>query len=104
MWQEARLAIWRARHNKAGIKQLDAKKGYHVLTFGGDEKQVLQAVETTRGVLDSLVKLRREMGLETTGIPRSATERIERALRNHPEALNALLKELASDEKPAEVE
>ena len=60
-----------------------------------DEKQVLSAIDTTRAVLDSLVKLRREMGHEDTGIPRWA---IERTLRNHPEALEALLKELAIEE------
>jgi hypothetical protein len=69
------------------------------------KKQVLAAIDTTRAVLDSLAKLRREMGHEATGIPRWAIERIERALRNHPEALNALLEELAADgEKQAEVE
>jgi hypothetical protein len=36
---------------------------------------------------------------------RRAIERIERALRNHPEALNEMLKELAAEgEKQAEVE
>jgi hypothetical protein len=66
---------------------------------------VLQAIDTTRGILDSMVKLRREMGHEATGIPYWAIERIQRALRNHPEALNALLRELAADsDKPAELE
>ena len=69
-----------------------------MLTFGVDEKQVLSAIDTTRAVLDSLVKLRREMGPET-GIPRWAIERIECALRNHPAALKALLKELAAEEE-----
>ena len=45
-----------------------------------------------------MIKLRREMGHESTGIPRWAIERIERALRNHPEALNELLKELAAED------
>ena len=105
LWHEARLAIWRAKHSKAGIKLWDADEQRDVLTFVVDEKQVLAAIDTTRAVLDSMVKLRREMGPETTGIPRWAIERIERALRNHPEALNALLEELAADgEKQAEVE
>jgi len=60
---------------------------------------VLAALDTSRGILDSIVKLRREMGPADTGIPRWAIERIERALRNHPEALNALLRELAAEEE-----
>ena len=98
LWQEARLAIWRAKHSKAGIKQWNAEEGRDVLTFGVDEKLVLAAIDTTRAVLYSLVKLRREMGPET-GIPRWAIERIECALRNHPAALKALLKELAAEEE-----
>jgi hypothetical protein len=75
-----------------------------VLTFGVDEKLVLQAIDTTRGILDSIVRLRREMGHEDTGIPRWAIARIECALRNHPEALNELLKELVAEgEKQVEV-
>jgi hypothetical protein len=60
---------------------------------------VFAAIDTTRGALDSLVKLRREMGNRNTGIPRWAIERIERALRNHPEALNELLKALANHDE-----
>jgi hypothetical protein len=105
LWQEARQVIWRAKHSKAGTKVWNEAEQRDVLTFVADEKQVLAAIDTTRGILDSLVKLRRGMGPETTGIPRWAIERIERALRNHPEALNALLKELAAEgEKQAEVE
>ena len=79
--------------------------GKSVLTFVADDRLVLQALDVTRGILDSLIKLRKEMGHDSTGIPRWAIERIERALRNHPEALNELLKELAAEgEKQTEVE
>ena len=51
-----------------------------------------------------MMRLREKMGPETTGVPRWAIERIERALRDHPEALNALLKELAAEgEKETDV-
>jgi hypothetical protein len=39
-------------------------------------------------MLDSIIKLRREMGHADTGIRRRAIERIECALRNHPAAMN----------------
>ena len=69
-----------------------------------DEKQVLACIDTLRGVLDYMMRLREKMGPETTGVPRWAIERIERALRDHPEALNALLKELAAEgEKETDV-
>src|SRR6516165_5281102 len=55
LWHEARLAIWRAKHSKAGIKQHDEITDQDVLTFVVDEKQVLAAIDTTRSVLDSLV-------------------------------------------------
>jgi hypothetical protein len=99
LWQEARLAVWRAKHHKAGITEIDPQTGKPVLTFTVDERQVLAALDTTRGTLDSIVKLRHAMGNDDTGIPRWAIERIERALRNHPEALNALLRELAAEEE-----
>jgi len=38
------------------------------------------------------------MGHESTGIPRWAIEKIERALRDYPEAQRALLKELAAED------
>src|SRR5215469_2513972 len=98
LWKEARLAIWRAKHSKAGTSQWDPKQAREVLTFTVDEKQVLAAIDTTRGILDSMIKLRREMGHESTGIPRWAIERIERALRDYPEAQRALLKELAAED------
>jgi len=47
LWQEARLAIWRAKHNKAGIKQWDDDAQQYVVTFAADEKLVLQAIDTT---------------------------------------------------------
>jgi hypothetical protein len=102
LWQEARLAIWRAKHHKAGIKEIDPQTGKQVLTFTVDERQVLAALDTTRAILDSIVKLRRTMGPADTGIPRWAVERIERALRNHPEAQRELLKELAAEHDPDE--
>ena len=98
LWQEARLYIWRAKHSKAGVPQWDAQQAREVLTFTADEKQVLAAIDTTRGILDSMTKLRREMGQESTGIPRWAIEKIERALRDYPEAQQALLKELAAED------
>jgi len=104
LWKEARLALWRAKHSKLGTHIYDEAKKKTVTNFVVDEKLVLEAINVTKGVLDSIVKIRREIGHENTGIPRWAIERIERALRQHPEALNALLKELASEnEKPAEV-
>jgi hypothetical protein len=75
LWQEARLAIWRAKHSKAGIPQWDAQQAREVLTFTVDEKQVIAAIDTTRGILDSLIKLRREMGHESTRIPRWPSKR-----------------------------
>jgi hypothetical protein len=63
---------------------------------------VLAALDTSRGILDSIVKLRREMGPADTGIPRWAIERIERTLRNHPEAQRELLKGLAAEHDPDE--
>ena len=62
---------------------MEREEGREVLTFTVDEKQVLAAIDATRGILDSIVKLRREMGHQDTGIPRWAIERIERDLRNH---------------------
>ena len=59
---------------------------------------MLAAIDTTRGILDSSVKLRREMATKIPAFRRWAIERIERALRNHPEARNAPLPELAADE------
>ena len=43
-----------------------------MLTFGVHEKLGLAGIDTTRGILDSIIKLHREMGQETTGIPRWA--------------------------------
>jgi hypothetical protein len=101
LWQEARQVIWRAKHNKAGQKILDPTSGKQTLTFIADEKLVLQAIDTTKGILDSLVKLRRSMEPESTQIPRWAIQRIEAALRDHPAALKALLKALADDSDDA---
>jgi hypothetical protein len=95
LWHEARLAIWRAKHSKAGIKHHDPASDQDVLTFVVNEKQVLAAIDTTRAVLDSLVKLRRDLGPDANSIPRWAIDRIDHALRDHPRALHALLKELA---------
>jgi hypothetical protein len=97
LWQEGRLALWRAKHHKAGLKKWDPDTQQDVQTFTVDEKQVLATIDTLRGVLDSMAKIRREMGPEITGVPRWAIEKIERALRDHPEALKALLKELAEE-------
>jgi len=44
-----------------------------------------------------IIKLSGEMSHDDTGIPRWAIERIERALRDHPEALYELPKELAAE-------
>ena len=97
LWQEARLVIWRAKHKKAGVRTWDPHLQKDVQSFVADDRLVLMAVDTTKGVLDSIIKLRREAGHEGTGIPRWAIERIERALRNYPEAQHALLKELAAE-------
>lgn len=103
LWQEARLAIWRAKHKKAGVKTYDPHVGKEVLAFVADEGMILKALDTTRAIIDSMVKLRREVDHDSTGIPRWAIERIERALRDFPEAQHALLKELAAEnEKDAE--
>lgn len=103
LWQEARLCIWRAKHKAAGVRTWDPHLEKQVLSFIPNEKLVQGAIEVTRGVLDSIAKLRRDMGHEGSGIPRWAIERIERALRNHPEAMRELLKELAAEqEKEAE--
>ena len=102
LWQEARHTLWRAKHQKAGLKTWDPHTCKEVLSFTADDKLVLQAIDTVRGILDSMIKLRREMGHEATGIPRWAIERIEKALRGHPEALNQLLKELAAENDKAE--
>jgi hypothetical protein len=97
LWHEARLAIWRAKPSKAGMKQYDVEEQKDVLTFVVDEKQVLAAIDTCRGVLDSMIKLREKMGPDT-GIPRWAIDKIEHALRNHPQALLALLQELGDED------
>ena len=97
LWQEGRLALWRAKHHKAGLKKWDPDTQQDVQTFTVDEKQVLATIDTLRGVLDSMMRLREKIGPETTGIPRWAVERIECALRNYPEALKALLTELAAE-------
>jgi hypothetical protein len=103
LWQEARLSIWRCKHKKAGVKTYDPHLKKEVMGYVADENMILKAIDTTRGVLDSIVKLRREMGHDSSGIPRWAIERIERALRLYPEAQHALLKELAAEnEKMAE--
>jgi hypothetical protein len=101
LWHEARLAIWRAKHSKAGQKIIDPDTGKQTLTFVVDEKLVLQAIDTTKGILDSMVKLRRQMDPAANAIPRYAIEKIERALRDHPAALKALLKALADDSDDA---
>ena len=49
-----------------------------------------------------IIKLSGEMSHDDTGIPRWAIERIERTLRNHPEAQRELLKELAAEHDPDE--
>lgn len=97
LWQEARMVIWRAKHSRKGFKTYDEVKGKDVQTYLADDKLVLAGIDSTRAILDSLIKVRREAGNEATGIPRWAIERIERALRNHPEALNELLKDLAAE-------
>jgi hypothetical protein len=103
LWQEGRMCVWRAKHSKSALKVWDPHLQQHVQSFTVDEKLVLSALDTLRGILDSIVKVRREMGHDASGIPRWAIERIERALRNHPEAMSELLKELAAeDEKLAE--
>jgi hypothetical protein len=99
LWQEARLCLWRAKHSKPGIKVTDPKTGKQVLTFGADEKVVLEAINTVRGILDSMIRLRREVGNDSTGIPHWAVVKIEKALRNHPEALADLLKALAAEDE-----
>jgi hypothetical protein len=98
LWQEARQVIWRAKHSKAGLEQWEPEEGRDVLTFVAEERLVLQAIDTTRGVLDSLVRLRAKMPPTRTSIPRWAIERIERVLRNQPKALEALLAELTSED------
>jgi hypothetical protein len=97
LWQEARMAIW-AKHSRAWAQTVERRRKCHVMTFVSDEAMVLKAIDTTKGVLDSLVKPRREMGPQTNRIPRWAIERIERVLCNPPAALKALLKELAAEE------
>jgi hypothetical protein len=97
LWHEARLVIWRAKHSKAGLKHYDPETQQDVLTFVSDDKVVLQAIDTCRNVLDSMIKLRREIGSEPDRIPHWAIAQIEAALRHHPAALNALLKALAAD-------
>jgi hypothetical protein len=97
LWHEARLALWRAKHSKAGIKKWNEEEQRDELTFVVDEKQVLACIDTTRGVLDSIVRLRDRIGPDAVGIPHWAIVRIERALRDHPKALHALLQELATE-------
>jgi len=97
LWQEARLTLWRAKHTKAGQKQWDDSLKKYTLTFIADERLVLQSIDCVKGILDSLIKLRREMGHEDHGIPRWAIEKIEYTLRDYPEALHALLKSLAAE-------
>ena len=97
LWQEARLTIWRAKRKKAGLQDIDPLTGKTVQMYIPDDGLVLQAIDVTRKVLEGIMKLRREMGAEKSGIPRWAIERIERGLRNYPEAQHALLKELASE-------
>ena len=55
------------------------------LTFVTDEKLVLEGINTLQGILDSMIRLRREAGNDSTGVPHWAVARIEKALRNHPE-------------------
>ena len=103
LWQEARMVVWRAKHHKPGLKMWDEKEQKNVQTYIPDDRMVMDAINCTKGLLDSLVRLRREAGHEASGIPSWAIERIERALRNYPEAQTALLKELiAGNEKQAE--
>lgn len=102
LWQEARHTLWRAKHQKAGFKTWDPVSGKEVMGFTADDKLVLAAIDTIRGILDSMIKLRREVGHEATGIPRWAIERIEKELKHHPEALSALLKGLAEEANGAE--
>jgi hypothetical protein len=55
--------------------------------------------------LDSIIKLRRQMGHEATGIPRWGHRAHRTRVGNHPEALNALVRKLAAEgEKLAEEE
>jgi hypothetical protein len=99
LWQEARMVVWRAKHSKAGVKTWDPVVGKNVQSFICDEKLILSAIDTTRGVLDSLIKLRKEIGAEGAGIPGWAIARIEKALRSHPAALKELMRELATEEE-----
>lgn len=99
LWQEARMVIWRAKHAKAGPRTYDPDKGKEILSFVADDKLVLEAVNTVKNVLDSMVRLRRDMTVEGPGIPRWAISKIEEALREHPDALEAILEALAKGEE-----
>ena len=98
LWQEARLVIWRAKRAKAGLSQIDPKTGVTIATFVADDRTVLQAIDVTKGVLDSMIKLRRDLRGEAIGLPRWAIRRIESALDDHPSARDALLSALAKGE------
>lgn len=105
LWQEARLVIWRAKHRKKGTREYDPVVGKVVATYVPDDRMVLEAIGTVKGLLDSMMRLRKEMGSSRSGVPRWAIERIERGLRNYPEAQQALLKELmAEQDEPEEKE
>jgi len=104
LWQEARLVIWRAKRAKAGRQVFDPVKKKMVQGFIPDDRLVLSALDSTRAILDSLIRVRREAGHEASGIPRWAIERIELALRQYPDALNHLLRELAEENRRQPIE
>ena len=78
----------------------DPETGKVVQSYIPNDRLLLLAIDTTKGVLDRIIKLRREMSSEKAGLPRWMIEKIERGLRNFPDAQEALLKELATEDEP----
>jgi hypothetical protein len=100
LWQESRMVLWRSKHSKPGLEIWDEKEKRMVRTFTSDDRMVLDAVVVIKSVLDSMVRLRKDMiGPDGgSGIPRWAIDRINEALQAHPEALEALIEALAHGE------
>jgi hypothetical protein len=55
------MVVWGAKHSKAGLPVTDPVTGKQTIGYVANEKVGLKAIDTSQGVLDSLVKVRREM-------------------------------------------
>jgi hypothetical protein len=101
LWQAATLGFERAKLGKRQRKDKwhntdpnDLSKGYWMAQYQPDERMALAYLQEIHSLLNSLAKFRKETREEQTGMPPEMLNEIVEALKDFPEAKQALLKKL----------